>query len=79
MARQMTRCHPLRELREASNLSLETAADAISKDLGRTITPDYVRDVLEDRGTGRYELIRAMARAYGRSMDEVAEAARKRD
>lgn len=67
---------PLRQLRIDANLSLDAAATAISAELGRPISIPYLRDVLERRGTTMYEYIRAIARAYGLSMDEVWRAAR---
>ena len=66
---------PLRNIREAAGISLEDMAAILTKQLGRTVKPDYVY-LVERRGTGRYDYINAYALATGRAINEVADAAK---
>lgn len=52
----------------------DRAAQLVSAELGRTITRSYLRS-LDYRGIKKYDMIAAMARAFGVSHEAVARAA----
>lgn len=65
----------LKEIRQASNLTLEEASARI-----RELVPDAPQTIvglhhIERRGTKRYPLLVAMAKVYGRPLEEIAAAA----